>query len=93
MAGVSSGAIATGQITMTGAAVLVVTGRSDRKRLVLIMGGTVADTFIGPGSTVTVGNGALLSGVKGQSIVLETQAAVYAIGTAAAVISYIEEFA
>lgn len=92
MAAVAANNIATGQATMTGAAVAVAPARADRKRLTLVMGGTPADTFIG-GPGVAVGTGVLLAGVKGQTIVLETTAAVFGNGTAAAVVTYIEEFA
>jgi hypothetical protein len=94
MAAVAANNIATGQVTMTGAALLVAPARSDRKRLTLIMGGTgtPADTFLG-GPGVAVGAGVLLAGVKGQAIVLETTAAVFGNGPAAAVVTYIEEFA
>jgi hypothetical protein len=92
MPAVPSNAISTGQVTMTGAAVQIANARTDRKRLTLVMGGTPADTFIG-GPGVASGTGVLLAGVKGQTLVLETAAAVFGNGTAAAVVSYIEEFA
>lgn len=93
MPAVPSNNIASGQVTMTGAAIQIAPSRADRKRLTLVMGGTVADTFLGASAIVTAGNGLLLAGVKGQTIVLETTAAVFGIGTAAAVVSYLEEFA
>lgn len=92
MPSVPSQSIATGQATMTGAAVQIVPARADRKRVTLVMGGTVADTFIG-NSGVAAGTGILLAGVKGQTLVFETAAAIFGNGTAAAVVSFCEEFA
>ena len=72
---------------------MIVNARSDRKRVILILGGTPANVFIGNSLGVTAGNGALLNGVAGQTLMLETAAAIYGIGAAAAVVSYIEEYA
>ena len=93
MPAVPSNAIATGQVTMTGAAVLIANARADRKRITLIMAGTPAPTGIGGTTAVTTANGAVLAGVAGAQLVLETAAAIYGNGAAAAVVSYIEEFA
>lgn len=93
MVAVAAGNTATGQVTMTGAAVKIVGARADRKRLTLVMGGTPADTFIGNSAAVTAGNGVLLAGVKGQTLVLESTTDIYGNGTAAAVVSFLDEFA
>lgn len=92
MAGVAANGIATGRVVMTGASILIAPARGDRKRLTLVMGGTPADTFLG-NTGVSSTTGVLLAGVKGQAIVLECTAAVFGNGTAAAEVSYIEEFA
>jgi hypothetical protein len=90
MAIVSNG-VNSGQVAMTGSAVLIAPANSNRRRVTLVMGGaTPADTFLGPAG-VTTGNGVLLAGVKGQSIFLETMAAIYGNGPAGATVSYIEE--
>ncbi|MCA1458085.1 hypothetical protein I6F35_33670 [Bradyrhizobium sp. BRP22] len=92
MTSVPSNAIATGQPNVSTSATPIAPARPDRKRLTIINGGT-ADVFIG-GPNVTAANGALLAGTKGQSIVLETAAAVYGIvGADTAAVSFIEEFA
>jgi hypothetical protein len=92
MVAVAANNLATNQVTMTGAAVKIAGARGDRKRITLVMGGTPADTFIGNSSGVTVGNGVLLAGVKGQTLVFESTTDLWAIGTAAAVVAYAEEF-
>jgi ethanolamine utilization protein EutQ (cupin superfamily) len=86
-----SNAFATGQATVLTSALQIAPARADRKRLTLVMAGAV-DVFIG-GSAVTAGNGALLTGVKGSTLVLETTSAVFGISASSAVVSYIEEFA
>lgn len=92
MASVSSNNILTGQVSVaaTAGGTLIAPARADRKRLTIINGAT-ADVFIGP-SGLTISTGALLAGVKGQNIVLETNAAVYGIvGTGTETVSFIEE--
>lgn len=94
MAANASNAIATGQATVaaTAGGTLIAPARGDRKRLTIINGSTT-DVFLG-NSGVTTATGALLSGTKGQQIVLETCSAVYGIiGTGTEAVSYIEEFA
>lgn len=92
MPAVPSNGIATGQTTMTGAAVQIVNARGDRKRITLIMAGTPAATAIG-GPGVAAATGAVMPATAGAQLVLETTAAIFGFGAAAAVISYIEEFA
>jgi len=92
MPGVPSNAFAVNAVTMTGGAIQIVPARGDRKRVTLVMGGTPADTFLGPPG-VSSANGILLAGVKGQTLFFETTAAIFGNGTAAAIVSYLEEFA
>lgn len=87
-------AIATGQVTMTGAAVQIVPARADRKKVTLVMtpAGTPAVTAIG-GPGVAAATGVTLAGVAGQTLTFETSAAIFGFGAATATISYLEEFA
>jgi hypothetical protein len=92
MPSVPSQNVACSQATVTSSASLIVGSRTDRKRVTLVMHGTV-DTFIGNSTGVTVNNGALLAGVKGQTLTFETAAAIYGINGSTVVVGVIEEFA
>lgn len=78
-----------GQVTVTTAAARAVPGRSGRVSVTIINEGTT-DVRLG-GPDVTGANGALLAGVKGQTLVLHTAAEIYAIvGAGTQAISYVE---
>lgn len=85
--------IATGQVSVdtTTGGKLIAAERAGRGRIILINGGT-SDVFIGL-QGITTTTGALLAGVKGQTLTLQTEAAIYGIvGSSTEPVSYIEEF-
>jgi hypothetical protein len=87
----SGDTLAAGQISAGTTATLVAAARPNRRSLTIINGGTT-DVFLGP-TGVTVANGFLLAGVKGQSVTIATAAAVYAVvGTGSQTVSFAESF-
>lgn len=88
MPAVPSNGIATGQVTVLTAALLICQARGDRKRITIVNGATAV--VIGTSAVTTVTGVALAAGAQ---LVLETTAAVYGIGAASSPVSYIEEFA
>lgn len=86
-----STSIATGQVTVGTSATPIVAARAGRISVIIIADG-VTDVFVG-GTGVTLTTGALLPGVKGSAMTLDTQAAVSGIvATGTQVISFIELF-
>lgn len=83
--------IATNQVTVTTAATLIVAARAGRQSVVILNEGTT-DVRIG-GSGVTTATGALLTGVKGAGLVIDSAAAVYGIvASGTQVVSYLESY-
>lgn len=83
--------IATGQVTVATTATVVAAARTGRRSITIVNEGTT-DVRIGAAG-VTAGNGLLLSGVKGQTLTVETAAAVYGIvGTGTQAVSYVEAY-
>lgn len=84
--------LATSQVTVGTSATQIVAARSGRMAVTITMVGA-GDIFVGPNTpTVTVANGALLLGVKGSSITVPTQAAIFGIGAVAQAVSVLETF-
>jgi len=85
--------IATGQVSVdtTSGGKQIVAERAGRGAVTLINHGT-NDVFIGL-SGVDATHGALLAGVKGQTLTLRTTAAIYGIvGSTSQTVSFIEEY-
>jgi UDP-N-acetylglucosamine enolpyruvyl transferase len=71
----------TAQPTVGATATLICAARADRGPVTIINHGTT-DVFIGD-ANVTINNGALLNGAKGQAVTIHTTAAIYGIVAAA----------
>ena len=69
--------ITTGQVTIGTSPTLIRAFEGNRIAIAVIQHGTT-DVFIGS-SSVTIGTGALLVGVKGASIAVQTRAALYGV--------------
>lgn len=83
--------MATGQVTVATTATQIVAARTGRSSVTIVNDGTV-DVFLG-GSTVTTTTGELLAGVKGQTLTLNTSAAVYGIvATGTETVTYVENY-
>lgn len=83
--------IATGQVSVTTSATLIVAARSGRKSVIIINEGAT-DVRLGV-SGVTTGNGVLLYGQKGAGQVIDGGAAVYGIvGSGSQSVSYVEAY-
>jgi hypothetical protein len=88
---VSGDAITTGQVTVTTAATVIAAARAGRRSITIVNEGTT-DMRIG-GAGVTTANGLLLSGVKGQTLTIETAAAVFGIvGAGSQTVSFVENY-
>lgn len=85
-----SATIATSQVNVGTASTQIVPARSGRLAVTITMVGA-GDIFVGV-TGVTAANGALLLGVKGSSITIPTQAAVFGIGAVAQQVSVLETF-
>lgn len=85
-----SATIATSQVNVGVASTQIVPARSGRLAVTITMVGA-GDIFVGV-TGVTAANGALLLGVKGSSITIPTQAAVFGIGAVAQQVSVLETF-
>lgn len=80
----------TNQVLITNAATKVVAANSARKKIILVNHGTTS-VFIGENSSVTDATGVLLAGVVGQTLYLDTTAAIYGItASSSQEISYAE---
>jgi len=81
--------VASGSVTATTAAGLIVAARAGRSSVMIVNEGAT-DVRLGP-SGVTAATGALLAGGKGNSVSIEGAAAVYGIVAAGTqVVSYLE---
>jgi hypothetical protein len=88
---VGSASIATNQVGVTTAATLIAAARAGRQSIVITL--TAATVLYIGGSGVTAANGLYVAGVVGQTITLETAAAVYGIvGAGTLTVSYLENF-
>jgi hypothetical protein len=88
---VGSASIATNQVSVTTAATLIAAARSGRQSIVITL--TAATVLYIGGSGVTTANGLYVAGVVGQTITLDTAAAVYGIvGAGTLTVSYLENF-
>lgn len=86
-----SSELATGQVTVTNTATLIVPARATRRSITIVAVGTT-DSYLGS-DTVTTTTGVLLVGTKGGSFTFETTQPIYAIVAAGSqVISYWEEY-
>lgn len=85
--------IATGQASVgtTIGGTLIAAEREGRGAITIVNGGTT-DVFVGLAG-LTASNGVLLAGVKGQTLTLRTQAAIYGIvGSGSETVSFVEEY-
>lgn len=85
-----SASFATGQVAVTTSATQIVPARSGRLAVTIILNGA-ADVFLGVAG-VTTATGVLLLGVKGSSITIPTQAAVFGISASTQPVSFVETF-
>lgn len=85
-----SASIATSQVSVGTSATQIVPARSGRLAVTITMAGG-GDVFVGA-TGVTVANGSLLLGVKGSSVTIPTQAAVFGIGAVAQTVTVLETF-
>lgn len=74
--------IATAQVSVGAVATLIVAARKSRDGVMITNLGTV-DVYIGPDTTVAVGTGTLLTGIKGAALTIPTNAALYGISSGA----------
>lgn len=83
--------IAHGQVSVTGAATLIVAARTGRLNVELVLHGDVA-VYVGAAG-VTTATGQLMTGVTGVGKLIATAAAVYGITTGGTVtVSYLENY-
>lgn len=88
---VGTGTIATNQVSVGTSATLIAAARSGRQSIVITL--TAATVLYVGTSGVTTGNGLFVAGVVGQTITLETAAAVYGIvASGTLTVSYLENF-
>lgn len=85
-----SAAIASGQIAVTTSATQVVPARSGRQAVTITS--TSAVVFYVGAAGVTAANGHYVAAAAGASITIPTAAAVFAIGSAAVTVSFLETF-
>lgn len=85
-----SASFATGQVAIGTTATQIVPARTGRVAVTVILNGA-ADVFLGVAG-VTTANGVLLLGVKGSSVTIPTQAAVFGVSGSTQPVSFVETF-
>lgn len=90
--GVTTGNLATNQVSVASTATLIAAARTTRADVTIVNGGTT-DVYLGNSSSVTTATGILLIGVKGAAITLDVTSDVYGIvATGSQTVSYAEEY-
>lgn len=92
MSGSGAGGFDAAQVSVGTTATLIAARRAGRHRITLVNHGTTP-VYVGHDGSVTTTTGALLAGVAGQTLDIDTQGAVYGIvGTGTETVSAIETY-